>query len=166
MRDKVKFLLFSGFVGKTLTRVERPREWWLEPGKPGVMITAVTEDDEQGLVPSLSASCGHHGHFPWLGNRDWGVSSRQQLLPTCCSLRPQAPRRWGRCRWLVTHRWWHPGHICPTGRCSRWLCLFQGVISGFLAVEEDRADSHDTQSLPQANPPELLFSAAISSHFK
>lgn len=64
------------------------------------------------------------------------------------------------------HRWWHPGHICPADRCSWQQCLFQGVISIFFSVEEDKVDSRDTQPLPQAALPELLFSAAISSHFK
>lgn len=44
--------------------------------------------------------------------------------------------------------------------------LVSGVISIFLLVEEKKVDSCDTRSLPQATPPELLFSAAISSHFK
>lgn len=49
-----------------------------------------------------------------------------------------------------------------SGGCA----YFRGVTSIFLPVEEEKVYSHDTQSPPQATLLELLFSAAISSHFK
>lgn len=66
------------------------------------------------------------------------------------------------------HRWWHPGHIYPADKCSWWLCLFQELISVFLLAEEEEVDIHDTQSIPQATPPQLPFSVqsqVISNHF-
>lgn len=99
------------------------------------------------------------------GTGGWGVSSRQHPLPTSTSHSPAAPTAPRRVK-VAGHRTVGGTRVAfvlqtdAPGGCA----YFRGLFLIFLPVEE-KVVSRDTQSLPQATPPELLFSAAISSHF-